>query len=173
VPSLIVYEKPRCSTCRNLRELLDRHGIAYETVDYHVTGITHEELRGILTKAGAGPRDLLRVREGLVAALGLPGLAGFVGELLIFLGSYPSHRLATSLAVLGTLLVAAATLWTFQRIFFGPIGGTYARVRDLSTLELGTGVGLLCLLVLLGVLPAILMDSINFSVLTLLSRGGG
>ena len=55
-----------------------------------------------------------------LAALGLPGLAGFVGEFLIFLGSYPSQRLMTSIAILGTLLVAVATLWTFQRIFFGP-----------------------------------------------------
>jgi len=106
-------------------------------------------------------------------ALGLPGLAGFVGQFMIVLGTYPSHRLATSLVIVGGMLVAAVMLWTVQRIFFGPIGETYARVRDLSTLELGTGVGLLCLLVLLGVLPAILMDSINFSVLTLLSRGGG
>jgi NADH-quinone oxidoreductase subunit M len=108
-----------------------------------------------------------------LAALGLPGLAGFVGELLIFLGSYPSHRLATSLAVLGTLLVAAATLWTFQRIFFGPPLESERRQRDIGSLELGTSVGLLCLIVLMGVLPAILMDSINFSVLTLLSGSGG
>ena len=103
----------------------------------------------------------------------LPGLAGFVGQFLILLGSYPSHRLATSLVVLGSLLTAAVTLWTFQRIFFGPVNEAYARVRDFGTLDLGTSVGLFCLIVLLGILPAILMDSINFSVLTLLSRGGG
>ncbi|HEY0492637.1 MAG TPA: NADH-quinone oxidoreductase subunit M, partial [Candidatus Dormibacteraeota bacterium] len=42
---------------------------------------------------------------GALAALGLPGLAGFVGQLLIVLGSYPGHRLATSLALLGTLVL--------------------------------------------------------------------
>ena len=119
------------------------------------------------------PRGAVLWMLAALAALGLPGLAGFVGQFMIVLGTYPSHRLATSLVIVGGMLVAAVMLWTVQRIFFGPIGETYARVRDLSTLELGTGVGLLCLLVLLGVLPAILMDSINFSVLTLLSRGGG
>jgi len=108
-----------------------------------------------------------------LAGLGLPGLAGFVGELLIFLGSYPSHRLATSLAILGTLFIAVATLWAFQRIFFGPPIETDRRLRDIGSLELGTSVGLLCLIVLMGILPAILMDSINFSVLTLLSGSGG
>jgi NADH-quinone oxidoreductase subunit M len=110
---------------------------------------------------------------GALAALGLPGLAGFVGELLIFIGSYPTHRLATSLAILGTAFVAAATLWTFQRIFFGPPQESDRRQRDIGSLELGTSVGLFCLIVLMGVLPAILMDSINFSVLTLLSGSGG
>lgn len=109
---------------------------------------------------------------GALAALGLPGLAGFVGQLLIVIGAYPGHRLATSLAILGGLLVAGMMLLTFQRIFFGPLGETYARVRDFGTLDLGTAVGLFTLIVLLGVLPAILMDSINFSVLTLLSGPG-
>ena len=119
------------------------------------------------------PKGAVLWMLGALAALGLPGLAGFVGQFLILLGSYPSHRLATSLVVLGSLLTAAVTLWTFQRIFFGPVNEAYARVRDFGTLDLGTSVGLFCLIVLLGILPAILMDSINFSVLTLLSRGGG
>jgi NADH-quinone oxidoreductase subunit M len=108
-----------------------------------------------------------------LAALGFPGLAGFVGQFLIVVGSYPSHRIATPLALLGVLVVAGVMIVTVQRIFFGPIAERHARIRDLGTLELGNTVGLLALIVLLGVLPAILMDSINFSVISLLSRGGG
>ena len=47
------------------------------------------------------------------------------------------------------------------------------RLRDLGTLELFNAAALTTFIVLLGVLPAILMDSINFSVLSLLSRGSG
>jgi NADH-quinone oxidoreductase subunit M len=130
-------------------------------------------IRALGGLAARMPRGAVLWMLAALAALGLPGLAGFVGQFMIVLGAYPSHRLATSLVIVGGMLVAAVMLWTVQRIFFGPISETYTRVRDLSTLELGTGVGLLCLLVLLGVLPAILMDSINFSILTLLSRGGG
>jgi NADH-quinone oxidoreductase subunit M len=108
-----------------------------------------------------------------LAAIGFPGLAGFIGQLLIVVGAYPSHRIATPLALLGVLLVAGAMILTVQRIFFGPTPEGHARIRDLGTLELSSTVGLLSLIILLGVLPAILMDSINFSVISLLSRGGG
>jgi NADH-quinone oxidoreductase subunit M len=108
-----------------------------------------------------------------LAAIGFPGLAGFVGQLLIVVGAYPSHRIATPLALLGVLVVAGAMILTVQRIFFGASHEQHARIRDLGTLELANTVGLLSLIVLLGVLPAILMDAINFSVISLLSRGGG
>jgi NADH-quinone oxidoreductase subunit M len=108
-----------------------------------------------------------------LAALGFPGLAGFVGQFLIVVGSYPSHRIATPLALLGVLVVAGAMIVTIQRIFFGVMPERHGRIRDLGTGELASSVGLLSLIVLLGVLPAILMDSINFSVITLLTRGGG
>ena len=108
-----------------------------------------------------------------LAALGFPGLAGFIAQFLIVVGAYPSHRIATPLALLGTLAVAGAMIITVQRIFFGAMPERHGRIRDLGTLELANGVGLLSLIVLLGVLPAILMDSINVSVISLLSRGGG
>jgi NADH-quinone oxidoreductase subunit M len=108
-----------------------------------------------------------------LAAIGFPGLAGFVGQFMIVVGAYPSHRIATLVAVLGMLLLAGAMIVTVQRIFFGPLPERHGRVRDLATLELANGVGLVSLIVLLGLLPAILMDSINFSVITLLSRGSG
>lgn len=72
VPKLTVYEKPTCSTCRNLRALLSERGVDFESVDYHVTGIEEGELRDILRKMGnSGPRDVLRMREPLVKELGL------------------------------------------------------------------------------------------------------
>ena len=108
-----------------------------------------------------------------LAAIGFPGLAGFVGQFLIVVGAYPSHRIATPLALLGVLVVAGAMIVTVQRIFFGAIPERHGRIRDLGTLELANTIGLLSLIVLLGVLPAILMDSINFSVISLLSRGAG
>lgn len=74
---LTVYEKPTCTTCRKLRALLAERGVEFESIDYHTTGVTEDELRGLLRKLGCRPREVLRVREPLVAELGLddPGVA--------------------------------------------------------------------------------------------------
>jgi arsenate reductase len=69
--TLIVYEKPTCTTCRKLRALLSERGVEYESIDYHATGIGEEELRGLLDKLGYSPREVLRAREPLVEELGL------------------------------------------------------------------------------------------------------
>jgi len=108
-----------------------------------------------------------------LAAVGFPGLASFVGQFMIVVGAYPSQRIATWLAVLGILVLAGAMILSVQRIFFGPTPERLGRLRDLGTLELFNAAALTTVIVLLGVLPAILMDSINFSVISLLSRGGG
>lgn len=68
---LTVYEKPTCTTCRNLYALLTERGVDFESVDYHVTGIEEPELRELLRKLGTGPREILRAREPLVKELGL------------------------------------------------------------------------------------------------------
>lgn len=74
---LTVYEKPTCSTCRNLRALLAERGVDFESIDYHATGIGEDELRQLLRKMRCGPRDVLRTREPLVQELGLddPGMS--------------------------------------------------------------------------------------------------
>lgn len=71
MPTLTVYEKPTCSTCRKLRALLSERGIDFESVDYHVTGIEEGELRDLLRKLDSGPREILRMREPLVKEMGL------------------------------------------------------------------------------------------------------
>ena len=68
---LTVYEKPTCTTCRKLHALLSERGIDFQSVEYHVTGLSEAELRGLLAKIDCGPRAVLRMREPLVKELGL------------------------------------------------------------------------------------------------------
>ncbi len=68
---LTIYEVSSCSTCRNLAALLDERGIEYEGVEYHETGLDEATIRDLLAKSGLRARDILRVREPLVAQLGL------------------------------------------------------------------------------------------------------
>ena len=67
--AIVVYEKRTCTTCRNLAELLEREGINFERVEYHVEGLTEDEVRGLLAKTGGRARDLLRIREEGAAEL--------------------------------------------------------------------------------------------------------
>jgi arsenate reductase len=69
--TITVYEKPTCTTCRNLYALLSERAVDFESVDYHVTGIEEPELRQLLRKLGTGPREILRRREPMVKELAL------------------------------------------------------------------------------------------------------
>jgi arsenate reductase len=71
VADLTIYEVRRCSTCQKLGALLAARGVAYEGVEYHDVGLTEATIRELLRKSGLGARDILRVREPLVAELGL------------------------------------------------------------------------------------------------------
>ena len=71
MPELTVYEKPTCSTCKNLATLLRERGIEYDAVDYHVFPLTREELRELVRKTGVPARELFRAREPVYSDLGL------------------------------------------------------------------------------------------------------
>jgi arsenate reductase len=58
-----VYEKSTCTTCRNLAKLLTERGVDFDTVEYHVEGLTEAEIRDLLSKAGIGAAEALRMRE--------------------------------------------------------------------------------------------------------------
>lgn len=61
--AITVYEKPTCTTCRNLATLLTERGIDFDTVEYHVEGLQEEEIRELMRKANMRPADALRMRE--------------------------------------------------------------------------------------------------------------
>ena len=68
---LTVYEKPTCTTCRNLFELLTERGIDAERIDYHVEGLTEDEVRELVRKTGEPASALFRAREPIYEELGL------------------------------------------------------------------------------------------------------
>jgi arsenate reductase len=70
-PGLTVYEKPTCSTCRRLFELLTERGVDFERVDYHVEPLPREKIEALLAKADLRPRDALRTKEPIYASLAL------------------------------------------------------------------------------------------------------
>jgi arsenate reductase (glutaredoxin) len=68
---LTIYEVSTCSTCRKLAALLAERGVEYDGIEYHEVGIGEPAIRELLRKSGLRPREILRLREPLVAELGL------------------------------------------------------------------------------------------------------
>jgi NADH-quinone oxidoreductase subunit M len=100
----------------------------------------------------------------MFANLGLPGLAGFVGEFFIFRGAWATLPLFTLLATIGLVVTALALLLMFQHIFLGPIGSRWlgkAQPPDIRAGEFWTAAPLLLLLLLLGIYPALVMNLSN------------
>jgi arsenate reductase len=60
---LTVYEKPTCTTCRNLVKLLEERGIDFERVNYHVDPLPAQKIRELVRKTGGSAAELLRKRE--------------------------------------------------------------------------------------------------------------
>ena len=55
------------------------------------------------------------------ASLGLPGLAGFIGEFMVFIGAFPVFRPHDHPAATGVIITAAYYLWAIQRMFLGKL----------------------------------------------------
>ncbi len=92
------------------------------------------------------------------AALGLPGLSGFVSEFLIFFGGFRAYPWPTALAVLGIILAAGYILWMLERSLFGPPRERFAELTDASFLEAVPLALLVISIVVVGVYPALLTD---------------
>jgi len=110
---------------------------------------------------------------GGFTAIGVPFLAGFAAEMMVFTGAFPVHRWVTVVVMAGMLLNTGCLLWMLQRVFFGPAREAFARIKDASTLELMYLVPLAVLALLLGVFPGRLLPIINNGVLTVVSRVNG
>ncbi len=117
------------------------------------------------------------------AAMGLPGLCGFVGEFMVVLGTwnfappgFPDFgKLLAVLAALTVVLTAGYILWTLQRVYLGQ-NPAYKNLPDISFRELLCVVPLVVLAVALGVMPTLLLSWTETSLTGLvdtLARLGG
>jgi len=111
---------------------------------------------------------------GALSSLGLPGLSGFVAEILTFLGAWQSaYRWWLFPAVAGTFLTAVYVLRVAKRIFWGPlIDAEHAHLGDAEGPEWVAVVFLSALLVLFGLLPALALGPVDRATVALLDRLG-
>lgn len=103
-----------------------------------------------------------------LTSLGLPGLSGFVAELLVFIGLFQTYPIVGVLAVIGAAMTAVYILRLIRKIFFGPLSDKWRDVRDSSRIENVSGWLLVGFILLVGLFPFPFMEVINVGVTELL-----
>lgn len=108
------------------------------------------------------------------AAIGLPGMSGFISEVLVFLGSFKAYPVLTVVSGLSIILGAGYMLWALQKIFFGQLpekwsgpwdpSGIKYKTDDVNALELTALLPLAFLVIFLGVFPNPILDLMTTSV---------
>jgi NADH-quinone oxidoreductase subunit M len=151
---------------------------------FFLVGVVYNRVhdRDIYNFRGLGtlmPKYTVFIMIAFFASLGLPGFSAFIAEAFSLTGAFRSfsfngllpHWMAVAGAV-GILLSACYFLWTLQRMFFGSVslkGGEIwrAAMTDLSTREILALVPLAVATLAIGLMPSLVFDKINDSVLQL------
>lgn len=100
-----------------------------------------------------------------LANLGLPGTSGFIGEFLVVLATLKTQFIFAALAALTLVLSASYTLWMTKRVIFGAVvNQTVAKLTEINSFE-KTILGVLAVFILLlGIWPAPLLNTMQASV---------
>ena len=106
-----------------------------------------------------------------LASIGLPGLNGFVGELLILVGAFRWDPRLAAFAATGVLLSAVYMLWMFQRVNYGPVtNDENATLPDLTTRERFTLWPAVAMTIVMGVFPMVFLKPMEPAVARLVEQ---
>jgi NADH-quinone oxidoreductase subunit M len=139
----------------------------------------HRDLNGFGGLAQVMPRYWALTTLGFFAAIGLPGLAGFVSEAMTLVGAYQSaderFRVLVVISVLGIIITAAFLLYAMQRVFLGDLNPKYADYdkKEITAREIFCQAPFLALCVILGIFPFYLLDWMEPSIQKLVQTLGG
>src|SRR5688500_9956313 len=152
------------------------HGVT-SAMMFFVVGVVYERAHHRELARFGGLATTMPVYTGfstvaMFANLGLPGLCGFIGEVMVLLGTFQAAKdgeilikggFATreaiyTLAIIscfGVILTAGYMLWTIQRVFFGPEKSEYKAFPEVDQREIVVLTPLTVMAILLGILPAV------------------
>jgi NADH-quinone oxidoreductase subunit M len=119
------------------------------------------------------PMLMLLYSVACFAALGLPGLSGFVAEYLVFTGSFATLPVATIFAAFGVVLTAAYLLWMLRRSFYGPLNMKWDWLTDASVREAFPLVALAVVILFVGIYPQPIINLLTPSLQQLLHGVSG
>ncbi|MEM8532707.1 MAG: NADH-quinone oxidoreductase subunit M [Chloroflexota bacterium] len=143
------------------------HGLSTGAL-FFLAGVLYERTGTYNLSDWGGLRRVMPTFAGVMgiamfANLGLPGLAGFVGEFFIFRGVWASLPLFAVLATIGLVITALALLRMYGQIFHGPLNERWQNVADMriTSREFLAVAPLLLGLIVLGIYPAPILDLSN------------
>ena len=139
-------------------------------------GVVYDRLNSRLISAYGGlvnqiPKYSFLFVIFALAALGLPGTSGFLGEFLVLTGTFQKSYLAAMLATFGVVLGAAYMLWLTKRVIFGISNNSEVKkLQDVNKSEIVMLVSLAFLVLFFGFYPFPLMETFNVSVNSLINN---
>ena len=145
------------------------HGLVSAALFFCV-GVVYDRMHSRLIKDYGGivsvmPKYAVLFMVFTLAAIGLPGTSGFVGEFLVLIGAFKKNFLVATIASLGVVLAAAYMLWLYKRVVFGKlINIDLLKIPDLNKSEIFI---LTCLAVptlFFGFYPEPLLNTIDVSI---------
>ncbi|MHB8361806.1 MAG: NADH-quinone oxidoreductase subunit M, partial [Thermoplasmataceae archaeon] len=95
---------------------------------------------------------------GLLASLGLPGLAGFISEFSIVAASYSVLGPLIFLVIFGMIITASYHIWAAQRTLYGPYNETLGQLKDIGREDIFALGIILILILLLGIYPNLIFS---------------
>lgn len=151
------------------------HGLTAAALFYFVGLIEQRSggLRGLNDFGGlrkAAPVFCGLMGITLFASLGLPGLNGFIGEFLIFKGTFPLAAGAAAISTIGLLVTAIFLLTILQRVFSGPLRSQWSGWADLTMGERLTVVPMIGLMFVLGIYPQFVLGVVNPTVVEMVKQ---
>ena len=122
----------------------------------------HRDLNGFGGLSQPMPVYWALTTLGFFAALPLPGMAGFVAEAMILVGTFQSadtrFQVLVVISIIGIVITAAFLLWAMQRVFLGKLNEKYASYKDINTREILCQAPFAFLCLFLGIAPWFLLD---------------
>ena len=151
------------------------HGFVASAL-FVIIGVVYERYRTRLVKYYGGlvhtmPLYIFIFLFFTMANIGFPGTSGFIGEFLIFVGSFKVNTSITFFGATGMILGGCYALWLFNRIAFGNLKNKYlSNTLDINKREFFIFLPLMVYTLILGLIPDFYLNSVHMSVNNLIEN---
>ena len=149
------------------------HGLVAAALFFSV-GVLYDRTHSRLIETYGGlvsliPKYSILLMIFVLAAIGLPGTSGFIGEFLILIGAFQDNFIVAAIASLGVILGAAYMLWLYKRVIFGELKNKkLLTIEELNKSELFILICLALPVLFFGFYPEPLLNTVEVSVSNLI-----